>query len=82
MSPSRNHSLVTAYAILFTTAAGIVGYDLCTHKPRTLPDLPVASARIQPLQPAKSAAPAPIAALDSAKSDTAQATKPAHAGVL
>ena len=82
MPPPRNHSLVTAYAILFTTAAGIVGYDLCTHKPRTLPDLPVASVSIEPLQPVSAAAPAPIAALDSAKSDTAHAAKPAHAGVL
>ena len=79
MPSSRNHSLVTAYAILFTTAAGIVGYDLCTHRPHPLPDLPTAAGRMQPPKPA---APAPIAALDSRKPDTAQAAKPARAGVL
>ena len=72
MASHRNHALVTAYSILFTTAAGIVGYDLCTHRPAPLPDLPISSASVEPPAPH-----APIAALESENADTAQTAKSA-----
>ena len=70
----RNHSLISAYAILFTIASGILGYDLCTHEPRKLPDLPVATMRVVSTAPTT---PAPIAALERGKPVSAPAAETA-----
>ncbi len=84
MASPRNHSLVSAYTILFTIASGILGYDLCTHESRMLPDLPLVAARLEPkTQPVPP--PAPIVSLESPKPETASAAEPARAaskGVL
>lgn len=72
MTPPRSHALITAYTILFTTAAGIVGYDLCTHRPPALPDLPIASARIERIAPL-----APLADMETSQSDSAKTAKSA-----
>ena len=80
MASPRNHSLISAYTILFTIASGILCYDLCTHEPRALPDLPVATTRLAPI-----AEPAPIASLESTRPDTdspAESARIASEGVL
>lgn len=77
MTPPRSHALITAYTILFTTAAGIVGYGLCTHRPPALPDFPIASARIERIAPLAPQSAAPLAAVETSQSDTAKTAKSA-----